>query len=82
MTLALNNGRVEIATHRRSGINRRAVVKGATATAVGVFAMPMISRVQTKTIKIGMPTILSGRIAQLGTSSRNGDETRQRYLAI
>jgi len=26
---------------------------------------------QAKTIKIGMPTILSGRVAQLGTSSRN-----------
>lgn len=58
-------------THRRSGINRRAVIKGATATAIGVIAAPMISRAQAKTIKIGMPTILSGRVAQLGTSSRN-----------
>jgi branched-chain amino acid transport system substrate-binding protein len=58
-------------THRRSGISRRAVVKGATATAIGVIATPMISRAQAKTIKIGMPTILSGRVAQLGTSSRN-----------
>ena len=31
-----------------------------------------MARAQAKTIKIGMPTILSGRVAQLGTSSRNG----------
>ncbi|MBI2714320.1 MAG: ABC transporter substrate-binding protein [Rhizobiales bacterium] len=61
-----------MATHRRSGINRRAVIKGATATAIGIMAAPMISRAQAKPIKIGMPTILSGRVAQLGTSSRNG----------
>jgi branched-chain amino acid transport system substrate-binding protein len=60
-----------MATHHRSGINRRAVIKSATATAIGVIAAPMIARAQTKTIKIGMPTILSGRVAQLGTSSRN-----------
>ncbi len=30
-----------------------------------------MARAQAKTIKIGMPTILSGRVAQLGTSSRN-----------
>ena len=60
-----------MAMHRRNGINRRAVIKGATATAIGVIAAPMISRAQAKTIKIGMPTILSGRVAQLGTSSRN-----------
>lgn len=71
MTQALNNGRVEMATHRRSGIRRRALIKGATATAIGVMAAPMISRAQAKPIKIGMPTILSGRVAQLGTSSRN-----------
>src|SRR5450830_118493 len=71
MTQALNNGRVEMATHRRSGIHRRALIKGATATAIGVIAAPMISRAQAKPIKIGMPTILSGRVAQLGTSSRN-----------
>ena len=60
-----------MAMHRRNGINRRAVIKGATATAIGVIAAPMISGAQAKTIKIGMPTILSGRVAQLGTSSRN-----------
>src|SRR4029078_3937988 len=34
------------------------------------FAAPWVARAQAKTIKIGMPTILSGRVAQLGTSSR------------
>jgi len=60
-----------MATYRRSGISRRAVVEGAAATAIGILAAPMISRAQAKPIKIGMPTILSGRVAQLGTSSRN-----------
>ena len=60
-----------MATHRRSGISRRAVVEGAAATAIGILAAPMISRAQAKPIKIGMPTILSGRVAQLGISSRN-----------
>ena len=60
-----------MATHRRSGISRRAAVEGAAATAIGILAAPMISRAQAKPIKIGMPTILSGRVAQLGTSSRN-----------
>jgi len=36
------------------------------------FATPWVARAQAKTIKVGMPTILSGRVAQLGTSSRNG----------
>ena len=35
------------------------------------FATPWVARAQAKTIKVGMPTILSGRVAQLGTSSRN-----------
>src|SRR3974390_286873 len=71
MTPARNKGRIEMATHRRSGISRRAVVEGAGETAIGILAAPMISRAQAKPIKIGMPTILSGRVAQLGTSSRN-----------
>ena len=35
------------------------------------FRDPWVARAQAKTIKVGMPTILSGRVAQLGTSSRN-----------
>jgi branched-chain amino acid transport system substrate-binding protein len=52
-------------------LDRRSVLKGATALAVGTLATPMLARAQGKPIKIGMPTILSGRVAQLGTSSRN-----------
>ena len=53
--------------------SRRALVK-ATAAVTGASALgfPMISRAQAKPIKVGMPTILSGRVAQLGTSARNG----------
>ena len=35
------------------------------------MGFPFISRAQDKPIKIGVPTILSGRVAQLGISSRN-----------
>jgi branched-chain amino acid transport system substrate-binding protein len=57
---------------RRIGFDRRTLLKGAAAGAVGVLATPMIARSQAALIKIGMPTILSGRVAQLGNSSRNG----------
>ncbi len=60
-----------MATRRGRRISRRDLIKGVTASAIGFIAMPMISRAQAKVIKIGMPTILSGRVAQLGTSSRN-----------
>ncbi|GAC1345411.1 MAG: ABC transporter substrate-binding protein [Acetobacteraceae bacterium] len=46
---------------------RRDVLKGA---AVAVAGFPHIAGAQAKTIRIGMPTILSGRVAILGTSSR------------
>lgn len=52
-------------------LDRRTVLKGAAAgTAAAVFA-PNVVTAQSKVIRIGMPTILSGRVAQLGTSSRN-----------
>jgi len=35
------------------------------------LSAPWVARAEAKTVKIGMPTILSGRVAQLGTSSRN-----------
>src|SRR3954452_15537112 len=67
-------------THRRlggkmtkanePGMNRRSTLALMGAGAV-TFATPWVARAQAKTIKIGMPTILSGRVAQLGTSSRN-----------
>lgn len=53
---------------------RRQLLKGAGAAAIGALAFPMISRAQGKPIKIGVPTILSGRVAQLGISSRNALE--------
>ncbi len=56
---------------RKTPVNRRTVLKGAAASAAAVLATPHIAGAQAKVIKIGMPTILSGRVAQLGTSSRN-----------
>ena len=53
-------------------IARRRFLKNATALGgAAALGFPMISRAQAKTIRVGMPTILSGRVAQLGTSSRN-----------
>lgn len=50
-------------------IERRQLLK---VGAVSVLGFPAILRAQTKqTIKIGVPTILSGRVAQLGISSSN-----------
>src|ERR1044071_3851895 len=51
----------------KNRFNRRTLLKGA----VGILAAPMVVRAEDKAIKIGMTTILSGRVAQLGTSSRN-----------
>ena len=56
---------------RRTRFNRRTLLKGAAAGTVAMLAAPMVARLENKTIKIGMTTILSGRVAQLGTSSRN-----------
>ena len=56
---------------RKPGVSRRATLAMMGAGAV-TFATPWVARAQAKTIKVGMPTILSGRVAQLGTSSRNG----------
>ncbi len=51
--------------------NRRRVLQSAVAIGGAALGFPMISRAQNKPIKIGMGTILSGRVAQLGVSSRN-----------
>src|SRR5438045_8219871 len=56
---------------RKPGVSRRATLAMMGAGAMTV-ATPWVARAQAKTIKVGMPTILSGRVAQLGTSSRNG----------
>ncbi len=56
-----------------SATNRRSLIKGAGALAGTVVSgFPMISLAQNKPIKIGMPTILSGRVAMLGSASVNG----------
>ena len=57
-------------THKNR-LNRRTLLKGAAASTVGILAAPMVARSESKAIKVGMTTILSGRVAQLGTSSRN-----------
>jgi branched-chain amino acid transport system substrate-binding protein len=55
----------------KNRFNRRTLLKGAAAGTVGILAAPMVARAESKSIKVGMTTILSGRVAQLGTSSRN-----------
>jgi branched-chain amino acid transport system substrate-binding protein len=52
-------------------LDRRSLLKGAAAGAATAIFAPHVASAQAKAIKIGMPTILSGRVAQLGTSSRN-----------
>ncbi len=56
-------------------IGRRAVLAGGVASGVGALAMPAISYGQTGVIKIGVPTIQSGRVALLGASSVGGLRT-------
>ena len=62
---------------RKPGVSRRSTLALMGAGAV-TFATPWVARAQAKTIKVGMPTILSGRVAQLGTSSRNARDDRSR----
>ena len=54
---------------------RRAVLQGAAALAgaagLSSLGFPAISLAQNKPIRIGMPTILSGRVAMLGQASSN-----------
>lgn len=52
---------------------RRQLIKAGAAAGIGAaLGFPAILRAQSnQPIKIGMPTILSGRVAQLGISSRN-----------
>ena len=62
--------------HKRSQAiasqQRRKILTG-SAAAVGLasIGLPSISLAKNNTIKIGMPTILSGRVAMLGEASRN-----------
>jgi len=56
-----------------SRTSRRRLLKGATAvTGATAVGWPALSFAQNRPIRIGMPTILSGRVAQLGLSSHYG----------
>ena len=50
-------------------VTRRTILAGGTAS---LLAAPWVARAQANTLKIGMQSIMSGPIALLGTSSRNG----------
>jgi branched-chain amino acid transport system substrate-binding protein len=55
-----------------SNVSRRKLLKGTAALGVGgIVGFPAIVKAQSKIIKVGVPTILSGRVAQLGISSQN-----------
>lgn len=57
----------------RHGVSRRAALKGAGALtlASGIGGFPHIAKAAGKVIRVGMNTILSGRVALVGTSSSN-----------
>jgi branched-chain amino acid transport system substrate-binding protein len=57
----------------KGGMRRRDVLKGAggLAAATAITGFPYVARGQGDVIRIGMPTILSGRVAILGQSSRD-----------
>jgi branched-chain amino acid transport system substrate-binding protein len=57
---------------KKAGIGRRQFIGGAIAGAATITGFPHIAGAQAKVLKVGMPTILSGRVAILGTSSRAG----------
>lgn len=54
-------------------ISRRSVVKAGLAAGVGSFlpAFPSAVRAQSRPIRVGMTSIFSGRVAQLGISTKN-----------
>ena len=59
----------------KSGFRRRDLLKATgalagVAAASAVTGFPYIARAQANPIRVGMPTILSGRVAILGESSR------------
>lgn len=59
--------------HSAHGLNRRKFLAGTGAAALtSGLATPSLLRAQGKTIKIGMPTILSGRVAILGETASVG----------
>ena len=54
-----------------SGQRRRFMQGSAAAMGLASLGLPGISLAQNRPIRIGFPTILSGRVAMLGLSSRN-----------
>lgn len=53
-------------------VSRRRILQAGAVAGVATLGFPTILRAQNnQPIKIGMPTILTGRVAQLGVSSRN-----------
>jgi branched-chain amino acid transport system substrate-binding protein len=60
-------------TIRYAGPSRRSVLKGAAAAAAATTMFtPWVAGAQAKVMRIGVPTILSGRLAELGSGSQNG----------
>jgi branched-chain amino acid transport system substrate-binding protein len=53
-------------------VGRRAFLRGATASAVGVTAFPSLLRAQPRTIKVGMVSPVSGPMAEVGQDSKLG----------
>jgi branched-chain amino acid transport system substrate-binding protein len=53
----------------KRGMDRRKFL-GSTIAGTVITGFPHIARAQAKVIKVGMPTILSGRVAALGLSAR------------
>jgi len=56
----------------RAGLSRRAFLSAAGALGAATFACPSILRAQGAAIKVGVPTILSGRVAILGETASVG----------
>ncbi len=55
------------------GVGRRSVLKGTAAVAAAsTIGFPFVSKAQNKPIKVGMVTVLSGRVAILGSASQKG----------
>lgn len=59
-------------TAKFSGLSRRNFLKTSAVAGSAFLASPSILRAQNSTIKVGMPTILSGRVAILGETASAG----------
>lgn len=60
---------------RRAGVNRRTVLKGmGAAGAVGVLGFPAVLRAQVKEIKIGSIQPMTGNLAVVGKTTRQGNQ--------